>query len=155
MTSTKRLNAHMKVAQAYAELSHAKRLKVGAVLVREDRPVAVGYNGTPSGADNNCEEAMPHLNMLDQVTSVEYVTKPSVVHAEMNVIAFAARSGVSTDGCIMVITDSPCYECSKLIIQAGITEVYYLREYRLTESLEFLRENGVKVEQYKEKGRST
>lgn len=143
----------MKVAQAYAELSHARRLKVGAVLVRDDRPVAVGYNGTPSGADNNCEYEveLPQENLkFKQLPMSELRTKQSVVHAETNVIAFAAKSGVSTDGCIMVITDSPCYECSKLIIQSGITEVYYLREYRLTESLDFLRENGVKVEQYKE-----
>ena len=154
MKST-RLKAHVKVAQAYAELSHARRLKVGAVLIRDDRPVAVGYNGTPSGADNNCEFEeliLDNPGPFMQPPVAELKTKPDVVHAEMNVIAFAAKSGVSTDGCIMVITDSPCYECSKLIIQSGIKEVYYIRQYRLTESLDFLRENGVKVEQYTEGG---
>lgn len=127
----KEINAHLKTAQVYAELSYAQRLKVGAVLVSDNRIVSVGRNGTVSGADNVCE--------------VDGVTKPEVVHAETNVIAFAAKSGVSTNNCVMVITDSPCYECSKLIIQSGIKEVYYKREYRDTSSLDFLRENNILV----------
>lgn len=128
-----RLHAHLKSAQAYGELSYAKRLKVGAVLIKDDRVISIGYNGTPSGRDNKCEDESGQ-------------TKPEVVHAEMNVIAFAAKNGVSTNGCIMVITDSPCYECSKLIIQSGIKAVFYEREYRLIEGIYFLRDCGLIVE---------
>lgn len=131
-----KLKAHLKVAQAYAGLSTARRLKVGAVLVKDDRPVSVGYNGTPSGYDNVCE-----LYINGQLE-----TKPEAIHAEANVIAFAAKNGVSTDGCIMVITDSPCFECSKLIVQSGINAVYYQTEYRITDSLKFLEENNVLVQ---------
>ncbi len=133
----------MNAAKGYAKLSHAKRLKVGAVLVKDDRIISIGYNGTPSGQDNNCEEAVPHLNMLDQVTTIDYVTKPDVVHAEMNVIAFAAKYGVSTDKCSLVITDSPCFECCKLIIQSGIKEVFYGKEYRDRSGLKFLHDNNI------------
>lgn len=128
----------MKAAHAYAELSHAKRLKVGAVLVREDRVVSVGYNGTPSGRDNKAETY--------KGKGIPLETKPEVVHAEMNVIAFAARHGWATDGCSMMITHSPCYECSKLIVQAGIVAVYYEEEYRIKDGVDFLRECGLTVE---------
>lgn len=136
MKSSKKLKAHMEAAKVYSSLSHATRLKVGAVLVRDDRIISIGYNGMPSGGDNNCEFV---------TREGEVITKPGVVHAEMNVIAFAAKNGVATNGCSMVITDSPCYECSKLIIQSGIKKVYYDREYRLTDSLEFLKEYKVEV----------
>ena len=132
MTSSKRLKAHLKAAYAYAELSRAKRLKVGAVLLNDDRIISVGYNGMPSGMDNTCE--------------VGDVTRPEVVHAEMNAIAFAAKNGVATKGCTMVTTHSPCFECAKLLVQAGVEEIYYDVEYRLTDSLEFLRSNNVTVE---------
>lgn len=125
------LLAHLNAAEGYSKLSKAKRLKVGAVLVKDDRIISIGYNGTPSGADNTCE--------------INDITLPSVCHAELNVIAFAAKNGVSTDNCSMVITDSPCYECSKLIIQSGIKEVYYKQEYRDTSSLDFLRDNNILV----------
>lgn len=123
------LLAHLHAAEGYSKLSKAKRLQVGAVLVKDDRIISIGFNGTPSGADNTCE--------------IDDVTVPGVCHAELNVIAFAAKNGVSTDNCSMVITDSPCFECSKLIIQSGIKEVYYKREYRDTSSLDFLRENNI------------
>lgn len=134
MTFSRKLEAHLEVAKAYADLSHAKRLQVGAVLVRNDRPISVGYNGMPAGGPNECED----------LVNGELVTKPGLVHAEMNVIAFAARNGVSTEGTTMVLTHSPCYECSKLIVQSGIKEVYYETEYRLTESLKYLEEYGIK-----------
>lgn len=139
----------MQVARVYGGLSHARRLKVGAVLVKDDRIISIGYNGMPSGGTNTCEEYV-----LDGPIA-ELVTKPGVVHAEMNVIAFAAKNGVSTEGCTMIVTDSPCYECSKLIIQSGIKKIYYDKEYRLTESLDFLREYGVKVERFEEKSGKT
>jgi len=131
MVSSK-IKAHLKVAHTYASLSHAKRLKVGAVIVNDNRPISVGYNGTPSGGDNICE--------------VDGITKPEVVHAELNAIAFAARNGTSTKGCTLVVTDSPCWECSKAIIQCGIVKVYYEREYRDATPLEFLNEYDVITE---------
>ena len=131
-----RLNAHLKAAKAYAELSHAKRLKVGAVLVKDDRIISVGYNGMPAGMDNECEVKLP-----DSL----FVTKPEVVHAETNAVAYAAKNGVATDGCTMVVTHSPCFECSKLLLQAGVKRIFYEEEYRLTESLEFLRAGGIEV----------
>lgn len=147
MTSFRRLNAHLKAAKAYAELSHARRLKVGAVLLQEDRIISVGYNGMPSGMDNNCEVVTSVLEPVNQLArEVTYKTKPEVVHAEMNVIAFAAKNGVATNGCTMVVTHSPCFECSKLLMQAGVKEIYYETEYRLTDSLDFLRTNNIKVE---------
>lgn len=127
-----KLRAHLKVAQAYAELSTAKRLKVGAVLIKDDRPIAVGYNGTPSGYDNRCEDD-------------EGNTRPEVLHGEANAILFAGRKGIPS-GCVMVTTDSPCFECAKMIIQVRIKAVYYANEYRLTDSLKFLEENNVLVQ---------
>lgn len=135
-----KLRAHMKAAKAYAELSRAKRLKVGAVLVKDDRIISVGYNGTPAGGSNVCEE------LVQDGPTTEWVTKPEVVHAEMNVIAFAARNGVNTDNCTMVVTHSPCFECSKLLVQSGVKEIWYEEEYRLIDALQFLRDHNVKVE---------
>jgi len=132
-----KLLAHLKAAKAYSELSRAQRLKVGAVLVKDDRIISVGYNGTPAGGSNECE----YLDPIEGLT-----TKAEVVHAEMNAIAFAARNGVNTDGCTMVVTHSPCFECSKLLVQSGVKEIYYETEYRLVDALEFLRAHNVIVE---------
>ena len=134
-----RLNAHLKAAKAYAELSHAKRLQVGAVLIKDDRVISIGYNGMPSGFPNEAEFKNPVVGELQ--------TKPEVDHAEMNVIAFAAKHGVPTDGCTMVVTHSPCFECSKLLMQSGVKKIYYETEYRLTDSLEFLKKGGIEVTQ--------
>lgn len=135
-----RLKAHMEVARAYSKLSHAKRLKVGTVLLRDDRPISVGYNGCPSGGSNVCEVLIKDKD--DPFP--EWETKKEVIHAEANSILFAAKNGISTNGCVMVSTHSPCYECAKMIIQSGINEVYYENEYRVTDSIKFLIENGVK-----------
>lgn len=140
-----KLKAHLNAAQGYGKLSHARRLKVGAVLVKDDRIISVGYNGTPSGRDNNCE-IVTKRTLEGPFVEKELATKPEVVHAEMNVIAFAARNGVATEGTTMVVTHSPCYECSKLIIQSGIKAVYYEVEYRITEGIDFLRECNIIVE---------
>lgn len=131
MKSSK-LRVQLAVAQLYANESHATRLKVGAVLVRDGRPISVGYNGTPPGYDNTCE--------------VDGETKPQVCHAELNCIAFAASEGTATKDAILVTTDSPCYDCAKLIIESKIKEVYYGKQYRDTRPLDFLRECNVKVE---------
>lgn len=152
---SQRINAHLKAAKAYAELSYAVRAKVGCVIIRDDRIVSIGYNGTPSGRNNLCEYEELEFDAKDffEVSGSGYesgkmklVTKPEVIHAEMNAIAFAARQGTSTDGCSMVITLSPCYECAKTIVQCGIKEVFYEEEYRDTRAVEFLRECGIKVE---------
>lgn len=131
-----KLQAHLEAAKAYSRLSYANRLKVGSVLVKDDRIISVGYNGTPSGRPNECEEP-------DYIGGTR--TKAEVCHAELNVIAFAAKNGVSTNQCIMIITHSPCFECSKLIVQSGIKEVFYETEYRITDGIDFLRECGVRV----------
>lgn len=130
------LKAHLNAVKGYAELSHARRLKVGALIVNEDRPIISGRNGTPPGADNNCEIEV----------NGELVTKPNVSHAESNAIGYAAKHGVATDGASIFLTHSPCFTCSLLIINAGIKEVYYETEYRITDSLDLLKENNIKVQ---------
>jgi dCMP deaminase len=127
-----RLRAHLKAAQIYAELSHATRLKVGALIIKDDRPISVGYNGMPSGASNICENTTVNGDVI------HVTTKPEVIHAEKNAIAFAAKNGTATKGCTLVITHSPCFDCATLILQSGITAVYYDEEYRDTSGIEFL-----------------
>ena len=131
-----KISAHLKAAEAYAELSRAKRLKVGAVIVKEDRIISIGFNGTPVGQSNVCEDNDGN-------------TLPSVVHAESNAIMFAAKNGMSTKNCTLVVTHSPCFECAKMIVQCGIKHVFYRDKYRDTSSLEFLSECGVDVIQAK------
>lgn len=123
----------MKVANTYAQLSKAERLKVGALLVSPDftRPLIAGYNGTPSGYSNICEK--------------DNKTLPEVIHAEANVIAAAAKNGISTNYCVLYCTHAPCIECAKLIIQSGIKTVIYETEYRSTLGLELLNSMKVKV----------
>lgn len=141
--------AHMKAANAYAELSTARRLKVGAVIVREDRVTSIGYNGTPSGRDNGCEEEInkgPYFNGDGTVEdNIELVSKAEVCHAEMNAIMFAAKNGVSTNGCTLYVTHSPCFECAKMIVQCGIKSVFYETEYRDISSVAFLKECDIFV----------
>ena len=137
----RRILAHLEAAKAYAKLSSARRLKVGAVLVKDDRVISVGYNGTPTGGSNCCEELVQ-----DALDAVVWVTKPEVLHAEENCIAFAARNGIATDGCSMVTTHSPCFPCSRLLIQAGVKNVYYETEYRNVSGIELLKKHRVSVE---------
>ena len=124
MIKEKYLGTYMKVAHLFAEHSSAKRKKVGAVIVKDDRIISIGYNGMPAGWDNACE--------------IDNVTKPEVLHAETNAIAKLAKSTESGDGATMFITCSPCIECAKLIYQSGITEVYYAEDYRTDEGVKFL-----------------
>lgn len=138
---------NMNIAKEYAKLSYAKRNKVGSVLVTPDntRVLCPGYNGTPTGFDNSCEwfdETGEYL------AKGQLVTKPEVVHAEANVILFAARYGLSTENCILYVTLSPCVECAKMIIQAGIKKVVYLDDYRDTSGLELLKRAGIEIERY-------
>ena len=136
------LSAFMDVAKRFAELSTARRLKVGAIVVKDDRVISIGYNGMPSGWDNNCEN---HIG-FDKGEPV-YKTKPEVLHAETNAIAKLARSNESGLGADMFITHAPCMDCAKLIYQSGINCVYYRHTYRVTDGIEFLEKSGIVVEQ--------
>ena len=133
--------AYIKMAQVWAELSHATRKKVGALIVKNNTIISDGFNGTPSGFENECEEA---VNNPDG-TFKEYKTKWYVLHAESNALAKVAKSTQSSEGATLYITYSPCRDCSKLILQAGIKRVVYLQEYRDTNGLDFLRRAGVEV----------
>jgi dCMP deaminase len=132
-----KLSAHLIAARAYANLSSAQRLKVGAFLIREDRIISIGYNGMPSGMDNVCEI------LIDG----QLYSRPEVIHAEMNAIAFAAKHGIATDGCSMVVTHSPCFDCSRLIIQSGIKKIYYGTKYRDDSGIKFLKKASIKVKE--------
>ena len=134
------LDYFMKVAQATSELSTATRLKVGTVIVRGNQILATGYNGTPSGWDNQCEDVLPDGSLK---------TKPIVIHSESNAITKVARSTESSEGSTLFCTHLPCLDCAKLIYQSGINSVYYRDTYRDTNGLEFLERSGVKVEQYR------
>lgn len=145
--------AYMKTAHTFAELSHARRLKVGAIVVKDDRIISIGYNGTPANWDNNCEDEIfdtttEEINNTTVTTTRKILkTKPEVLHAESNAIAKLARSIESGLGAAIFITYSPCLECAKLIYQSGIQQVYYQEKYRDDLGLEFLRASGVDVEQ--------
>jgi len=134
----KYIDTYMKVAHLFAEHSSAKRKKVGAVIVKDDRIISIGYNGMPAGWDNDCEEVdTPTLPYL-QGNGPTLKTKPEVLHAESNAIAKLAKSTESGEGATMFITCAPCIECAKLIYQSGIKEVFYDEEYRSDEGIKFL-----------------
>lgn len=126
------IEAHLDVAEIYSNLSYAKRLKVGAIVVKDSRVISIGYNGTPSGWDNNCEDE-------------NNKTKPEVIHAEANAIAKLARTTESGLDAEMFITHAPCIECAKLIFTAGIKSVYFKNFYRETNGIEFLKKCNVEV----------
>ena len=137
---------HLEVAESYARLSKAKKLKVGALIVKDNRVISIGYNGTPSGWDNTCEEEVSETEncILDSgpnfpITTIELVTKPEVIHAEANAIAKLARSNESGLDSTMYITHSPCFECAKLIYTAGIRKVYFRQHYRNEDGIKFLK----------------
>lgn len=132
----------MKTAETFADLSTAEKLKVGAIVVKDNRIISIGYNGMPSGWSNVCEEIW-----FDEDDNPHKVTKPEVIHAEANAIAKLAKSTESGDGAEMYITHSPCVECAKQIYTAGVTKVYYKEKYRLETGIDFLKKCGVEVEQ--------
>jgi dCMP deaminase len=134
------IDAYMKVAETFAELSTARRLHVGAIVVKDDRIISIGYNGMPSGWDNNCE-----IELHQPIGRVDLVTKPEVLHAETNAIAKLAKSTESGDGASLFVTHAPCIDCAKLIYQSGINTVYYRNTYRSEDGLNFLNKAGVKV----------
>ena len=129
--------AYMQTAQTFAELSSAQRLHVGAIIVKDDRIISIGYNGMPSGWSNVCEDVSEDGTLK---------TKPEVLHAETNAIAKLAKSTESGDGADLFVTHSPCIECAKLIYQSGIKSVYYKSDYRDSNGIKFLQQSGVTVE---------
>jgi dCMP deaminase len=124
---------YLEMAAIWAKNSYCTRRQVGALLVKDRMIISDGYNGTPSGFENVCEDE-------------NGVTKPYVLHAEANAITKVAKSHNSSDGATLYITDSPCMECAKLIIQAGIRRVVYAREYRIVDGVGLLRRAGIEVE---------
>lgn len=128
----KYVNLYMKMSVEVAKLSYANRLKVGSVIVKDDRMISLGYNGTATGWDNQCEDE-------------NNKTKPEVIHSEANAISKLAASNESGKGATMFITHAPCIECAKLIYGAGITDVYYENEYRDASGIEFLEKCNINV----------
>ena len=129
---------NIEVAYIKAKLSYAKRLKVGAIITTIDnRIICEGRNGLPV----QCKDRRICENILEDGS---LKTKEELIHAESNAICYAAKKGIPLDGCILYLTDSPCFSCAKLILQAGIKEVYYDREYRIKDGIDFLNKNGCK-----------
>ena len=124
---------YLEMAEVWAKNSYCRRRQGGALIVKDRMIISDGYNGTPSGFENVCEDE-------------NGVTKPYVLHAEANAITKVAKSGNSSDGATLFVTASPCLECSKLIIQSGIKRVVYRDEYRLTDGIDLLRRAGIEVE---------
>ena len=139
------IQAYMDVAERFAQLSSATRLQVGAIVVKDDRIISIGYNGMPTGWDNCCEDVVREDEVGFQVTK----TKAEVLHAETNAIAKLAKSGESGLGATMFVTHAPCIDCAKLVYQSGIATVYYKNKYRSTQGLEFLDKSGVEVIHYR------
>ena len=174
---------YMDWADRTAQLSHARRLQVGAVIVKDDSVISYGYNGMPAGWDNNCEdkdymdrgaggwldpdeiyerwpfeETVVVANDNESFeTTMRYrlKTKPEVLHAESNAIAKLAKSTSSGNGANIFITHAPCIDCAKLIYQSGINSVYYRSAYRDTSGIEFLEKSGVKVINYENSNHRT
>ena len=141
------VNAYMDVAERFAELSSARRLHVGAIVVKDDRIISIGYNGMPSGWDNNCEIETTRNN--GNVIQLELKSKPEVLHAETNAIAKLAKSTESGLNATMFITHSPCLDCAKLIFQSGINSVFYRNAYRSEDGIQFLTKSRITVTQVK------
>lgn len=124
---------YLRMARIWAENSYCERRKVGAIVVKDKMIISDGYNGTPEGFENVCEDS-------------NQITKPYVLHAEANAITKLARSSNNSEGATLYVTASPCIECSKLIIQSGIKRVVYGEKYRLEDGINLLKRAGVDVE---------
>ena len=156
----------MKTAETFAELSHARRLHVGAIVVKDDRIISIGYNGMPAGWDNNCEDVVWDKGVGGWISPEEFdaqypfegfhpeaqrnvryglKTKPEVLHAESNAIAKLAKSNESGLGADLFVTHAPCLDCAKLIYQSGISRVWYGKAYRDNAGVQFLEKSGVIV----------
>jgi dCMP deaminase len=162
------VDLYMDWAARTAQLSHAKRLQVGAVIVKNDSVISYGYNGMPAGWDNNCEEiewcsgggwlsaeeieaGWPYEGTYEDIDGFRMTgryrlkTKPEVLHAEMNSLMKLAKSSSSGNQASLFVTHSPCLDCAKGIFQAGIKEVFYREEYRSNDGIDFLKKSNVKV----------
>lgn len=163
----KMIDFYMDVAYRTSRLSLAKRLQVGSIIVKDDRIISLGFNGTPSGWDNNCEnklyfdptfedlhnydefdELEKEYPLIDEYGRYKLKTKREVIHSEQNTIAKLARSNESGLGTTMFVTHCPCFDCSKSIYTAGINTVYFSENYRETDGIDFLRQCGVEVIQW-------
>lgn len=159
----------MDICERISQMSHAIRLKVGSILVKDNNIISFGWNGTPTDWDNNCEDivwAAPedyNLTQTEFLKKYPYVarpsgvgheisyglkTKPEVLHSEANCLSKIGKSPLSSVGATMYCTHAPCLECAKLIHQFGINSVYYRSQYRSQDGIEFLKKSGVNVEQY-------
>lgn len=145
---------YLRMAQIWSENSHAIRKKVGCIIVKDKRIISDGYNGTPTGFENKCEDTryvdekrcrLCERDHCEGCDNIDTFTKPYVLHAEANAITELAKSTNSSEGATLYVTCSPCFDCAKLIIQAGIKHVYYLEEYRDTKGLDLLVKVGVEV----------
>lgn len=139
------IDAHMKVAETYAQLSSAKRLQVGAVIVKDDTIIGIGYNGMPSGWENDCENYFTMISDNGE-RFIESKTKDEVIHAESNALCKVTKSTNSSENADMFVTHAPCIHCAKLIHQSGIRKVFYRNTYRDENGLKFLERCGVEIE---------
>jgi len=135
------VNFYFEIARHTAKLSYAKRLQVGAVIVKDNNIISFGYNGTPSGWDNSCEEEIYEEDGFH----ITLKTKPEVIHAEANAITKLAKEGNNSKGSDLFVTHAPCTECAKLIIQAGIKRVYWSEQYRSKEGLDLLEKANIEI----------
>lgn len=154
------IDLYMNWARSAAQLSHARRLQVGAVIVKDDTVISYGYNGMPAGWDNNCEDVLSTYDERDTHSTNDWQydestkkfstlkTKPEVLHAEMNSLMKLAKSSSSGSEASMFITHSPCLDCAKGIHQAGIKRVFYQEDYRDSAGIKFLRRSNVEVTKY-------
>jgi len=143
---------YMDLAQRISEMSYAKRLQVGCVIIKNQNVISFGWNGMPAGWDNNCEDEIveyPENMMMIPENEYRYLkTKPEVTHAENNAIAKLAKSTESGDGAVLFVTHAPCLDCAKLVYQSGIRSVFYRSSYRDNFGIEFLQKCGVEVTQH-------
>lgn len=139
----KHIDMYMKIAETVAAASYAQKLKVGAVAVKDNRILSIGYNGTPPGMSNVCER-----KVAKEDGTVELETVREVIHAEMNAIYKMARDGQSAQGATLFVTHAPCFECAKAILSVGIKNVFYKEDYRDIQGLYFLRLNFIEVEKH-------
>lgn len=153
--------AYMDVAYRFAELSHARRLHVGSIIVKDDRIISIGYNGMPAGWENDCEfkdydlardfngnyfaRSYQEYPFEDEYGRYRLKTRPEVLHAEMNALMKLAKSTESGDAASIFITHAPCMDCAKSIYQAGIVEVFYSEDYRTSNGIAFLKQCDIRV----------
>ena len=154
------------IAHEVAKMSHARRLQVGAVIVKDDRVISMGYNGMPAGWENNCEykdydlskdfngnyfpDPKNYYPFEDEKGRYGLKTRPEVLHAESNAVSKLAKSNDSGDGADIFVTHAPCMECAKLIFQSGIRRVYFNQNYRDDSGIKFLKQSGVEVVKHDE-----